>query len=433
MYARALLVLALLLPHVAAAGPKIEHWSLANGARVYFVPARQLPMVQLRVVFDAAAARDPQDKAGLARLTSDMLGEGADGLTADQIADRFEGLGAEFGSGAERDMATVDLRSLTDPKLLEPALGLYARILAAPTFPAAAFERERQRMATGLARDAQSPGKVAQKAFMRVIYGRHPYANDPAGTAESLARFTREDLVAHHARYYVARNARLVMVGDLSLAAARQVAEKVLGRLPPGEPAPALAPIEPLVYARVDHVRFPSSQSHLLVGQPALARGDPDYYALYVGNYVFGGGGLVSRLSSEVRERRGLSYSVYSYFSPMRLPGPFVMGLQTANANREEAVKLLRQMLDEFIKNGPTDEELVAAKKHITGGFPLLLDSNRKIADHVAVIAYYDLPLTYLEEFPARAAAVTAEQIREAFARRIQPEQMVTVTVGGDS
>jgi zinc protease len=433
MYARALLALTLLLPPLAGASPKIEHWSLANGTRVYFVPARVLPMVQLRVVFDAAAARDPQDKAGLARLTSDMLSEGADGLTADQIADRFEGLGAEFGSGAERDMATVDLRSLTDPKLLEPALDLFARVLTAPTFPAASLERERQRAVTELARDAQSPGKVAQKAFMRTLYGGHPYAHDPAGTAESIARIARDDLIAHHARYYVAQNARLVIVGDLSASEARRVAEKVMGRLPPGVPAPALPSVEPLVYARVDHVRFPSSQSHLLIGQPALARGDPDYYALYVGNHVFGGGGLVSRLSSEVRERRGLAYSVYSFFTPMRLAGPFAMGLQTANANRDEAVMLLRNMLDEYIKKGPTEQELAAAKQHITGGFPLQLDSNRKIADHVAVIAYYDLPLNYLEEFPARAAAVTAEQIREAFARHVQPDQMVTVTVGGDS
>jgi zinc protease len=273
---------------------------------------------------------------------------------------------------------------------------------------------------------------VAQKAFMRALYGEHPYANDPAGDEASLGRITREDLIAYHRRYYVGRNVWLTIVGNLSSGEARRVAEKLVGALPAGEPAPALPPTTPPERAALKKISFPASQSHLLVGQPSIMRADPDYFPLYVGNHILGGSGLVSRLSEEVREKRGLSYSVYSYFAPMRAPGPFVMGLQTKNASRDEAYALLRKILGEFIAQGPTEKELEAAKKNITGGFALRLDSNRKIADQLAAIAFYRLPLTYLDDFSMRVQAVTAEQIRDAFARRVQPGRMITVIVGGE-
>lgn len=432
-FAVSFLLASLVAPPLVHAGPKIEHWTLENGVRVYFVEAREIPMLQVRAVFDAGAARDPKDKSGLAQLTSLMLREGIAGMTADDIANRFEGLGAAFGAGAERDMATVNLRSLTDPTLLEPALDLFAKILLAPTFPTESLERERARTLIGLARDAQSPGSVAQKAFMRALYDDHPYANDPAGDEASLKRIAGDDLVAYHRRYYVGRNAWLAMIGDVSTGEARRLAEKLLGALPAGEPAPALPTIAMAERADLKKIEFPSSQSHLLVGQPGIVRLDPDYFPLYVGNHILGGSGLVSRLSEEVRERRGLSYSVYSYFAPMRAPGPFVMGLQTKNASRDEAYGLLRKILGEFIAKGPTERELEAAKKNITGGFPLRLDSNRKIAEQLAAIAFYGLPLTYLDDFSMRVEAVTAEQIRDAFARRVRPDRMVTVMVGGAS
>jgi zinc protease len=421
----------LLLPLVSQAGPTIERWTLDNGTRVYFVAAPELPMVQLRVAFDAAGARDPKDKNGLAQLTNLMLREGAAGLSTDDIAQRFEGLGAEFGTGAGRDMATVDLRSLTDRALLEPALELFANIVTMPTFPAESLARERARMLVGLAQEKQSPGAVAQKLFMRTLYGEHPYAADPSGDEQSLARIGRADMVEHYRRYYVGRNAWLVMVGDLSLAQARRIAQRVVGALPAGE-TPAALPSPAVLAAPIEKLNeFPSSQSHVLVGQPGIARGDSDYYALYVGNYILGGGGLVSRLSNEIREKRGLSYSVYSDFSPMRVPGPFLMGLQTRNAQRGEALRVIRSVLETFTREGPTAQELEAAKKNITGGFPLRLDSNRKIADQLGVIAYYDLPLSYLDDFSARVEAVTAEQVRDAFRRRLNVERMATVIVGG--
>lgn len=432
MYARIFLLIGLFLASANAfAGPKIQHWTLENGARVYFVESRELPMLQVRVVFDAGSSRDPADKAGVANLAASMLDEGTDGLSTDDIAGRFEGVGAEFSAGVDRDMAGVNLRSLSDSALLDPALDLFAQILAKPAYPAENLERLRAQALVMLQKDAQSPGAIAEKAFYRELYGAHPYASDPLGDAKSLKSITRDDLLAFHQRHYVGANAWVVIVGDAGKRQARKIAERVVGKLPAGKAPAPLPPVRALESAWQKHVDFPATQTHINMGHPGVQRGDPDYFPLYVGNYILGGGGLVSRLSVEVREKHGLSYSVYSYFYPLRLPGPLFVGLQTKNTQRDQALKLVRQVIADFVAKGPTDQELEAAKKHLTGSFPLRLDSDGKIAENLAVIAFYGLPLTYLDDFIPRIEAVTAEQIRDAFRRRVHPDQMVTVTVGG--
>ena len=434
MRAKAKIVFAAMLclaPLTAHAVPPIHHWTLENGVRVYFVESRQLPMLELHAVFDAAASRDAAGKSGVACLTNRMLREGAAQLGADEVAQRFEGLGAEFSSACERDMATADLRTLTQQDLLGPALDLFTQVITGPSFPNDALERERGRTLVALQQQAENPGNVIGKAFLKAVYGEHPYAREPLGNEDGLKAITRADLVAHHQRYYAGKNAWLAIVGDVGVSEAKKIARRVLGGLPAGEDAASLLPVLDIQDARREFIAFPASQSHLRLGQPGLTRNDPDYFALYVGNYILGGGGLVSRLSQEVREKRGLSYSVYSYFSPMRMRGPFIIGLQTENSQREEALKIVRDVLVDFVAKGPTEQELTGAKKHLTGGFPLRLDSNGKIANNLAVIGFYGLPLTYLDDFIPRVEAVTARQIRDAFARRVHPDKMVTLILGG--
>jgi len=429
-----LLLVAMAWAVPAAATPKIEHWTLANGARVYFVPSRELPMVSVHAVFDAGSARDPVDRNGLAMMVNAMLNEGSGELDADAIAATFEGLGAEFSANNDRDMAGVSLRSLSEPRLLEPALDLLARLVREPSFPAAAFERERERALLALKQASQSPGDVASKAFFAQLYGRHPYALPAEGSEAGLKAITRDELMRFHAQYYVGKNAVLAIVGDLSRGEAKKLAERVLGRLPAGAAAQPLPRVEDLVphQSRAERVIVhPSTQSHILLGEAGMSRNDPDYFPLLVGNYVLGGGGFVSRLTKAVRDERGLSYSVYSYFYPLREPGPFIVGLQTKNSQRREALAVTRRVLSEYLEQGPTDAELIAAKKNLTGGFPLRIDSNRKIAEYLTVIGFYNLPLNYLEEFIPRVEAVTAGEIRDAFRRRIHPPHLVTVIVGG--
>jgi zinc protease len=384
----------------------------------------------VRVVFDAGAARDG-DKPGLALLSNALLPQGAGDLNANAIAERFDSLGAQFDTEAARDMAMVSLRSLTKPEVLQPALETMALVLAKPTIPTKAFERVRKQMKSALQSQLQSPSSLASRAFYRRLYGDHPYAHLPLGTQEGLAALTRDDALAFHQRYYVSNNAVVAIVGALDRVQAEQVAEQVIGDLPAGKPAPALPPAPKIKEANAEVIAYPSTQTTVILGTLGVRRGDLDYFPLYVGNHILGGSGLVSRISVELREKRGLTYSAYSYFSPMRRYGPYVLALQTRNEQAEEALKVLRKTLKEFIAMGPSKEELHLAKQNITGSFPLQIDSNGEKVQYLAMIGFYGLPLDYLERFTSQVEAVTVAQIREAFQKRVNLDQMVTVMVGG--
>jgi zinc protease len=415
----------------AAALPQIQSWNTEKGAKVLFVQAGELPMVDIRLVFRAGAARDGT-RGGVASLTNTMLDQGAGGMSADEVARGFEQYGAELGGGSERDMAWLSLRSLTDAKLLNPALQLFRTVLSEPDFPAKDFERERQRTLVGLQYENQKPDAIVKKSFYRELYRDHPYANHPSGTPETVRALDVGALRSFYQRYYVAQNATLVIVGDLSLKRAHAIASMLADSLEKGRRAEPLPQVSGLGDVKRLTIEFPSKQSHVLTGQPGIRRGDPDYFPLYVGNHILGGSGLVSRISEEIREKRGLSYSAYSYFIPMERKGPYLLGFQTRNDQRREALEVLRETLQSFIDDGPTEEELDAAKKNIIGGFPLEVASNSKIAEYLAVIGFYDLPLDYLETFTGRIDAVTVEQIRNAYRRRIEPGKMLTVMVGGE-
>ncbi len=412
------------------ASPDIEHWTTKNGARVYFVHAPELPMVDMRIVFDAGAARD-EDDPGLSILTNGLLAEGAGGLTANEIAERFESIGARFGNSAHRDMATLSLRTLSEKKIFDQAVATLTTILTTPDFPKAAFERERSRLLTTLKRHKQSPGTQADEAFFGAVYEGHPYRLMSTGTEDGINGLTINKLKSFYKKYYVARNAVLAIVGDLDRSAAEQLAETILGLLPEGQPAADLPKVVALTEGKTIRIDHPSTQTHILVGQPGMKRGDPDYFALYVGNHMLGGSGLVARLSNEIREKRGLAYSSYSYFMPMRESGPYTIGLQTKNESAEEALAVLQETIGQFVKEGPTAEELDASKKNITGGFPLRISSNKKIINYIGMIGFYGLPLDYLDTFNSKVQAVTIEDIKNAFQKRIHMDKMVTVMVGG--
>jgi len=423
------LLLAGLPAFQAAAGPEIQEWTTENGARVLFVEASDLPMIDVRVVFDAGSARDG-DTPGLANMTNQLLTESAGEWNTDQIAERMEAVGAELGRGAGRDRAWVSLRTLTEPRAFETSVETMTVLLNSPRFESNEMERRRKLMLTAVRRGEQKPGTVASKAFYRALFGEHPYATPQGGTLESLPTISREQVVAFYKRHYVAKNALVVIVGALDRQGAEQLAKRLVSRLPMGEKSRELPKVKILEQEKVISRSFPSSQSHILMGQPGMHRGDPDYFVLYLGNHILGGSGLVSLLFEQVREKRGLSYSVYSYFSPMRRDGPFIAGAQTQNAKAREAMDVMRATLKRFIDEGPTEEEVTAAKKNITGGFPLRIASNGKIVGYLAMIGFYGLPLDYLDTFTGRIEAITAEQIQDAFRRRLHPERFVTVVVG---
>ncbi|GAB6066722.1 pitrilysin family protein [Methylothermus subterraneus] len=412
------------------AGPKIERWQTPNGAAVYYVYNPEPPLVDIRLVFAAGSAFDGE-KYGLATLTSGLLDKGAGGWDADAIARRLESVGARLDSGVARDLAWLHLRSLTDPAKLETALATVRTILSAPRFAEADFAREQQRLVLALQQREESPEQLASLLFFKAIYGDHPYAHPTEGEIETVKAIQREDLKAFYRRFYVARNGMVVIVGALDRRGAQALADKLMGALPAGEPAPPIPEVKEASTDKWVYKSFPSAQTHIFTGMPAIARGDPDYFPLYVGNHVLGGGGFTSRLVKEVREKRGLSYSVASYFLPLKQNGPYLASLQTRNDQAQAALEVLVQTLRAYLEQGPSEEELAAAKRNLTGSFVLNYDSNAKLADYVAMIGFYGLPLDYLDTFTQKVDAVTRQAVIEAFRRRLDPDRFKTVVVGG--
>ncbi|MDD2684562.1 MAG: pitrilysin family protein [Gallionella sp.] len=414
----------------ASATPTIQHWQSSGGAKVLFVEDHDIPMLDVAVSVPAGSSFDRAEKSGVAGLTHHLLDLGAEGLSEDDIARGMADIGAQLGGSFDQDRASVSLRTLSKVAERDKALDTMARVLQQPLFPEAVLTREKARIIAALKEAETKPESIADKAFQRAVYGGHPYALAVSGDIASIETITVQDLRDFHTRYYRVNAAVVAIMGDVTRAEAEAIAEKLTAKLANGAAPAALPEMTMKIAASEQRIAHPASQSHILLGAPGMSRSDADYFPLYVGNYILGGGGFVSRLMSEVREKRGLAYSVYSYFMPLKQPGAFQIGLQTKKAQADEALQLVRATLATFVTQGPSEKELLAAKQNIVGGFPLRIDSNRKILDYLSIIGFYDLPLTYLDDFSRKVEQVTVMQIRDAFSRHLDPMAMATVIVG---
>jgi zinc protease len=351
-------------------------------------------------------------------------------LDENALGQAWADLGASFSGSAGADRLSFALRSLTFADILGRAVALAARELGQPEFPETLWLRDRPKLIASLKEAQTRPATLAARAFSGAVYGGHPYGFEM--TPESLLRIGSQDMRALHEKALRACAVKVSIVGALDRAQADALVARLLSGLPQGhcEALPAVAEVAPLAQPSEIHVPFASAQAHILIGQPGIRRSDPDFFALTVGNHILGGGGFTSRLTEELREKRGLTYSVYSYFAPGLHAGAFTVGLQTRPQQAPQALQLARDVLREFVAQGPTEAELQAAKDNLIGGFALRLDSNRKLLDNVANIAWNDLPLDYLDTWTQRVEKLTVADIRAAFARTLQPERMVTVVLG---
>ena len=428
-----------LLAHSAWAALPIQHWTQPSGAKVYLVESHGIPMLDVQLDFDAGDRRDPADKAGLATVVSRMNRKGLaarpgqPALDENQLSEAWADLGAGLTVSASADRLSFSLRTLSYPDLLPQAVALAARQLGEPSFPEAIWTEERARISAAIREANTRPATQASKAFATAVYGPHPYGYDT--TEASLARISVADMRQFYARFIEPCRAKVSLVGDVTRAQADALVKALLARLPQRDAArcealPPVAEVAALNAPVMRTIAFESAQAHVLIGQPGYKRSDPDFFALTVGNYTLGGGGFVSRLTTEVREKRGLTYSVYSYFAPGLHAGAFTIGLQTRPDQAAQAVEVARAVLAKFVADGPTEAELKAAKDNLVGGFALRIDSNAKLLDNVANIAWNNLPLNYLDTWTAQLEKITAADIKAAFARKLQPERMVTVVLG---
>ncbi len=422
----------------AHAAIPIDHWTQPSGAQVYLVPSPGIPMIDVQIDFDAGSRRDPAGKAGLANVTASEASKGvkADGdmpaIDENALSEAWADLGATFDARAGDDRMSFSLRTLSERELLAQAGALAARQLGEPAFPAEVWQRDRQRLAAALREANTRPATVARRTFAAAVYGSHPYGYET--TEQTIERIEPADMAAFYDRTIRPCRAKISIVGAIDRARADALATQLLSRLP--EPSrcdalPPVADVQPLAQGVERDVPFASAQAHILIGQPGYPRSDPDYFPLTVGNHILGGGGFTSRLTSQVREKRGLSYSVYSYFAPGLHAGAFTIGMQTRPDQAQQAVQVSKDVLARFVADGPTADELEAAKQNLIGGFALRLDSNRDLLGNVANIAWNNLPLDYLDHWTEHVQALTVADIKAAFQRKLQPDRMVTVVVGG--
>lgn len=407
----------------------IQHWTNKKGANIYFVEAKEIPMVDIRLVFDAGAARDGK-LPGLARLTNSMLEEGSKNHDVEEIAKGFEAVGAVFSASSYRDMAVLQLRSLTKEKWLTPALDLFEEVVSTPTFPKESFQRLQKLSLLSLEQRQQSPKAKLGDALYKALYGDHPYGIPPQGTSDSLKAITLDDLRQFHHTFYSTKNLVVAIVGDINRAEAEKMADRVTADLPEGERAASLPPIKPLDKAESIFVEHPSTQTHINIATHSIRRGDDRFFPLMIGNEILGGGGFASVLNEEIRQKRGYSYSVYSYFVPMLAEGPFIISFETKTESAKDALKVAKDTLKEFIEKGPTDEQITLAKRQLVNAFPLQLASNSSINGQLGSIGFYQLPLDYLDHYIDNIKSVTKEQIQTAFKEMIDPDKLLVVQVG---
>lgn len=408
----------------------IQQWQTSQGTRVLFVQAPELPMFDLRLTFAAGSSRDG-DQHGLANLTNALLDQGTDSKSADEIALGFENLGARIGGGSFRDMGILSLRSLSDARLSEPALELFTELLAQPAFRPQDIARIKNQLRASFEHQQKDPGTRANQALFAALYGSHPYAHPSAGTAESISRIGRQQLQNFYRQHYTAGNAHIALVGDLDRPRAEQIAERISSALPAGD---AVSPVATASTppARQQHIRFDSSQTHILLAQLSIERGHADYPALYVANQILGGSGFGSRLMEEVREKRGLTYGIYSGLSPMQARGPFMISVQTRAELSQATLDFVRQLLREFIEQGPTAAELASSKREILGSFPLSAASNSAIVGQLGAIGFYSLPLSWQDDFIRQIEQLTLEQVHAAIRRHLDADALTVITLGPD-
>ena len=409
----------------------IERWQTQSGSHVLFVRATDLPMVDLSIAFRAGSAFD-EKHWGLATLTASLINQGTLDLNATQIAEQFEDYGAIFSNDVDKDTTRFSLRSLSQKSSLKHALTTLENILSKPSFPPQSIKREKEQLLTTIHYMNEKPSSVASNAFYSTLYPNHPYGHSVLGTMQTIPQLKRSHVESFFKTHYTANNAVIAITGDLTLFEAKAISEKLSNVLNVETAVTnhALPIISRTQQAHTQAISFPSNQTNIIIGQVGIDHSNPHYFPLIVGNYTLGGSGLISRLANEVREKRGLTYGVYSSFQTFQTPGPFSISLATKTDKTKEALSVTLETLNKFLKEGPKQSELNAAKQYLIGSFPLRLSSNKSINNTLLNMGIYQLPVDYIDTYLDKINHVELNHINTAFRQTIDPNALTTITVG---
>ena len=406
---------------------ELQEVTSPGGIQAWLVQEDSIPFLSLEIRFLGGSALDPEGKRGVTNLMAALIEEGAGDLDATAFAEARDGLAASLGFRTFNDALSVSARMLTENR--DDVVVLLREALVNPRFDEDAIERVRQQVISGIRSQATDPNAVASQTFNAMVYGDHPYATDQDGTVESVTALSREDILAAH-QSAIARDRVFVGAsGDISADELGLLLDQLLGDLPE-QGAPAPGPAEPIVAGGVTIVPFATPQSVAFFGHPGIPRDDPDFFAAFVANEIFGGSGLQSRLSKEVREERGLTYGIGSYLVNYDHADMLLGQFASANDRVSEAIDVVRDEWSRIAEGGVTAEELNAAKTYLTGAYPLRFDGNGPIARILVGMQTTGLTPDYITSRNDRVEAVTLEDIRRVAKRLYQPEKLQFVVVG---
>ncbi len=407
--------------------PPATYGTLDNGAILIVSEQRSLPVVVIQITIDAGSRLDPQAKAGLANLTSELLTEGTTKRSASEISDTIDFLGAALDSNADTDFAGASLAVLK--KDLTTGLDLLADVLLHPAFADAELVRRREAVLASIRASEDQPGTVAGRAFQRALFGTEPYGHPVEGTLDSVPKLTRADIQNFYRQYYRPGRCIVTVAGDVSVEEIKPQLEAALRGWTGGAGESFVYPPPHPPVQREVTIDKPLTQANIILGQRGVARDNPDYYAITVMNYILGGGGFSSRLLDNIRTRGGLAYSVSSAFSVNKAPGSFEVVMQTKSASAGDAIARARAEIERIRREPVADDELSEAKRYLTGSFPLRLDSTRKISAFLSQVEFYGLGRDYADTYAARINAVTKEDVLRVAQRYVKPEGMILVVV----
>ena len=411
----------------AAAGPPAERYSLSNGAHLIVSEEHALPLVVVQMFIDAGSRRDPRGQEGVASLTADLLTEGTKTRTASEISRAFDFIGASYSTSADTDYAALTLTVLR--KDFDSGLDLLADLLQHPSFPEAEVGRRREAALARIKASEDDPGQVAERAFVTTLFPGEPYGHEVIGTPGALGKLTRKEIVAFYTQHYRPEGSIITVVGDISAPELRDRMERALRDWKKGAVAPFEYPAVAAAHAETVTVDKPITQASIILGQRGVGRGNPDYYALQVMNYILGGGGFSSRLLDNIRTKAGLAYSVASFFTVNSAPGSFQVVVQTKNQSTNDAIQRACSEIERIRQEPVSDEEVNDAKLYLTGSFPLKLDSDAKIAGFLAQVEFFNLGADYADTYVQRINAVTKADVQRVAQQYLHPEQMHLVVV----
>jgi len=417
-------------PSAVSASPRIEpkRFVLKNGITLLLVETHALPIVNVSVAIKTGAIYDPPDKKGVANLTGMLLDEGTKTRSSKQIAEEIDFIGGRLSTSGGLDYSSASLVVLK--KDIDRGLEILSDVLLNPLFPEEEVERKKKETLASILSEKDDPGVVASRAFYKEVFGAHPYGTPIEGDEETLKKITREDIIAFYQKYYKPNNTIIAMVGDVNPEEAIDLIETYFKSWKEEKVSfPDIPSVERLKKKEKVLIDKNITQANIILGHTGISRDNPDYYAVVVMNYILGGGGFSSRLTKEIRDNKGLAYSVYSSFDVNKYPGAFSVTIQTKNESASIAIEGILSELKKIREMPVTDTELKEAKDYLTGSFPLRFDTNAKIANGLINIEYYGLGLDYLERYIKEIEAITKDDIIGVAKKYIDTENYVLVVV----